>query len=221
MAATRLRDTREFYLDPEAEGLVAPLHLAFATARAGPTVLDYGCATGNYCLALRDAGFECVGVDVNERYVERARQRGLDARLATPGAPIPLAAASVDTVLLFEVLEHVPEYEFVLSEAKRVARKNVLITVPNCGAVEGLARASVVPDHMLDVDHVNFFTRAQLDTSLAKVFPSYELREEEYRDSALYRFLFPPPVGLALAALARTGVVGRRFSYRLFAEARV
>jgi len=218
MRPARCRDTRTFYLDAGSEDLVAPLHLEFAARRAGRTILDYGCATGNYCVALRAAGFNCFGVDVNERYVARARERGVDARQAIPGEPIPYDDGAFDTVLLFEVLEHVGDYEFVLAEAKRVAGKNVLITVPNCGFVDALSQASVVPDHMLDIDHVNFFTREQLEQALAATFATYEIREREYRDTALYRALFPRPFAVALAALSRAGLVRAKFSYRLFAE---
>ena len=77
MEDVQLRDTRKFYLEAGPGAFVAPGHVAFAKDRAGTAVLDYGCATGNYCLALGETGFRCTGVDVNESYVERARDHVL------------------------------------------------------------------------------------------------------------------------------------------------
>jgi ubiquinone/menaquinone biosynthesis C-methylase UbiE len=221
MEPVRLRDTRSFYLDAAAEQFVAPGHLAFVRERAGEQLLDYGCATGGYCLALTEAGYRCTGVDVNAAYIDLAKRRGVDAHLIGPDEQLPFSDASFETVLLFEVLEHVPEYQSVLREAKRVARQNVLITVPNCGSNPALQRASLVFDHMLEVDHVNFFTRSELEAVLAQLFTSYDVREEEPKDTALYQLIFPRLVAASLALLTQSGVTKRKFSYRLFAEARV
>jgi ubiquinone/menaquinone biosynthesis C-methylase UbiE len=132
-----------------------------------------------------------------------------------------LEADSVDTVLLFEVLEHVPDYEFVLQEARRVARKNVLVTVPNCGDAQRLFRASLIADHMLELDHVNFFTREAIEESLGSIFRAHDVREEEYKDTAFFQLVLPRFFALGLSALARSQLLRRRFSYRIFAEALV
>jgi 2-polyprenyl-3-methyl-5-hydroxy-6-metoxy-1,4-benzoquinol methylase len=221
MSSLRVRDTRTYYLDLSPEEAVAPGHLSFAQEHAGRSVLDFGCAIGAYCLALARLGFACTGVDVNPAYVERARLNGVDAQLVERGAPAPFPEASFDTVLLFEVLEHVPDYEQMLREAARLARKNVLITVPNCAAAEALEGSGVVFDHMLDQDHVNFFTPDMLDAALAAIFPAHEVEQREFVDRGLLRRLLPAPIGKPLSALCAAGLLGRRFSYRLFARATV
>ncbi|MDQ3777658.1 MAG: class I SAM-dependent methyltransferase [Actinomycetota bacterium] len=217
----RLRDTRSFYLEAPPDMLVAPLLLGFARERAGHRVMDFGCAVGAYALALEQHGFSCAGVDVNPRYVARARENGLDAHEPDEDGRAPFPDASFDTVLLFEVLEHVPEYERVLREAKRLARTNVLITVPNCGELDRLVAASLVFDHVLDQDHVNFFTRASLEETLARVFSRVSVEEREYRDGAVARLLFPSLLAVPAAALFRLRILRPRLSYRLFAEAHV
>jgi len=219
MEGVHLRDTRKFYLDASPEAFVAPGHVSFAKERAGREILDYGCATGNYCLTLAEAGFRCTGVDINESYAEKAREHGVNAHTIVAGRPLPFRNDSFDTVLLFEVLEHVPDYEFVLEEARRVARKNVLVTVPNCGEAPALLRASLVADHMLELDHVNFFTPETIERSLASIFRAYEIREEEYKDAAFFRLLLPRFFAAGLSVLARSGLLRKKFSYRIFAEA--
>lgn len=49
--------------------------LAFLAARlpAGGTVLDLGCGTGHYCGALAAAGFDAVGIDLDEAMIAAAR----------------------------------------------------------------------------------------------------------------------------------------------------
>jgi 2-polyprenyl-3-methyl-5-hydroxy-6-metoxy-1,4-benzoquinol methylase len=221
MSSLRLRNTRTYYLDLSPEEAVAPGHLRFAEEHAGRRVLDFGCAIGAYCLALSRLGFACTGVDVNSAYVERARANGVDTHLVERDGPAPFRDASFDTVLLFEVLEHVPDYEQVLREAARLARKNVLITVPNCAAIAALEGSGVVFDHMLDQDHVNFFTPETLDAALAAIFPAHEVEQREFVDRGLLRRLLPAAIGKPLSALCAAGLLGRRFSYRLFARATV
>ena len=108
----------------------------------------------------------------------------------------------------------------MLREARRVARSRVLITVPNNGAMPLLRRAALVFDHMLDTDHVNFFTKAELERGLGRVFDDYEVTEREYSDATVYRTLLPFPFWVPLLALNAAGLLRRRLSYRLYAEAR-
>jgi len=86
---------------------------------------------------------------------------------------------SFDTILLFEVLEHVNDPYMVLKESKRVARKNILITVPNCAQFNELRDSGLTYEHMLEKDHVNFFTKLNLENLISKEFKSFKVKEEE------------------------------------------
>ncbi len=94
-------------------------------------MLDAGCATGEYIQRLGTLGYHCVGEDVNSEYIDMAKQKGLDAHVMD-AKHLEFPDKSFDTIILFDVLEHVDRPEEVLKDARRVARKNVLITVPNC-----------------------------------------------------------------------------------------
>ena len=71
---------------------------------------------------------------------------------------IPFADNSFDTAIAIEVLEHVPHWDSILAEMLRVASRMVLISVPNIGGIPPMSRDVVVPLHILEGTHVNFFT---------------------------------------------------------------
>jgi ubiquinone/menaquinone biosynthesis C-methylase UbiE len=59
-----------------------------ACERAFPTpgrLLDLGCGTGRLCLHFARKGFECVGVDLSEEMLAKARENAQSPGVATPG----------------------------------------------------------------------------------------------------------------------------------------
>ena len=90
--------------------------------------------------------------------------------VANVDSVLPFRDQSFDSVLIFEVLEHVADIEKVLSEAFRVARKNVLITVPNSEDIELMKANDVTYAHMLSSDHLHFFDPESLADLLQALF---------------------------------------------------
>ncbi len=170
------RDSKTWYAEI-GQGIFSPHLINFCRQYAGKRILDFGCATGGYCLELKRLGFECVGVDVNEEYIKLARQKGVEAHLIKDR--LPFDDNSFDTVIMFELLEHVQDPEGILKEAKRVAKKNILITVPNCEGFEKLGSYGLAYNHFLDLDHINFFTKKDLENLLSKHFEKFKVEEKE------------------------------------------
>ena len=170
------RDTKNWYLDISD---YASQHLiTFAVNNAGDKILDAGCATGEYCQKLNGLGFKCAGVDVNPDYIAKAKKNGVEAYVMN-GKALDFSNNFFDTVLLFEVLEHVNDPNGVLKEAKRVAIKNILVTVPNCTDFSGLKGLGLTYEHMLERDHINFFTKKDLEDLLSKHFKTFRVEERE------------------------------------------
>lgn len=210
------RDTRQLYREYPA-GIVAPPLIRFVRRHAGKNILDLGCATGNYCTHLAQRGYQVAGADVNAEYVRIARERGVDARLIETG--VPFADRSVDTVLLFEVLEHVPDPAPLLAEARRIARKNVLITTPHSGDIELLQRQGLLYEHFADLDHKNFFTEKSLGELLRATFPRVTVR----KGNGLNPLGLLPlaPVRAAGRILGRLYIIPPAFYFRLYAVVEV
>ena len=189
----------------------------FAAKHAGQRILDLGCGYGAYSLALLKEGRSCVGCDVNLQYLKKAAASGLPA-VAAEG-PLPFSDKSFDTVLLFEVIEHVPPIEAILKEAFRVARKNVLVTVPNAQDLELLKGNDVTYAHMLSSDHVHFFD----PDGLSQLLGGFGSNVHVDRGDPILPFWFLSRSGgyYALRALYRAGLMRPRFFSRLYAVASV
>jgi SAM-dependent methyltransferase len=118
---TRLRD-RDFLL---MEPLLA-WTLGLAPGYAQGTILDYGCGNMPYRATFEPRGLSYIGVDVEQN------KPGTVTHVIPPGGRLPLADASVDTVLSTQVLEHVADADGYLAEVERVLRPggHLILTCP-------------------------------------------------------------------------------------------
>jgi len=214
-----IRTRQDFYNPgtPAPPGQHYRAFVRFALKHTGKRILDLGCGYGAYGQALKEAGRQCIGCDVNFQYLRQAVGHGLP--VAAVDSILPFANGTFDSVLLLEVIEHVSNFEQLLTEAFRVARKNVLITVPNSEQIELMKDNDVTYAHMLSSDHVNFFDEKSL-RELLKPFSSAVNIE---RSDPVYPFWF---VGrsipyYALRLMFRSGLLKPKFYSRLYAVASV
>ncbi len=149
--------------------------LDFIYKHAGKKILDIGCGHGVYGKELIKKDYEYIGIEANGEYVKEA-SRHVDARLMR-AEKLDFPDKSIDTVIMFEVLEHLEDPYAALEEIVRVTRKNVLISVPNIGPMVDCVEYNVVMHHFLESTHVNFFTSGMLKRFLKKYFPYVKVSE--------------------------------------------
>jgi SAM-dependent methyltransferase len=213
-----MRTRDDFYKPgiPAVPGQHYRAFVRFADRHAGISILDLGCGFGAYSSALIEEGRKCVGCDVNLEYLRSAANR---LPVVHVDSALPFKDRSFDSVLIFEVLEHVLNLEMILSEAFRIARKNVLITVPNSENIELMQANDVTYAHMLSSDHLHFFDPESLGTLLRRYSGNVSIEKSD----PIYPFWFvgrsAPFYGLKL--LFRLGLLKPRFFSRLYAVASV
>jgi SAM-dependent methyltransferase len=210
------RDTRRWYLDADALEQVDHSLVDFVQAHAGRRVLDLGCGLGGYSKVLADRGLDVTAFDVIPEYVERARSLGVRAELYD-GDRLPLADGSVDTVFLLEVVEHLEDPAALLREARRVARRNVLLSTPNC--TQSFGHVPIEFSHMLEVDHKQFFTVDSLRELLDGVYGSSVVEQDFPIDAKLAALVLPRPLRPVYRWLDRAGRIKPRYFFRLLGRA--
>jgi len=148
----------------EGWGRINQQRLRFITKYAGHTILDVGCARGEYVAFLNERGHQVFGVDLLTHQEWQQVRPQFFIRGDAPCLPFP--DQSFDTLLAFEILEHIPKPDLAVQEFSRVSRKNLIISVPDCAKNEDLLRAGLVYTHWLDLSHCNFFIQETLSRIL-------------------------------------------------------
>jgi SAM-dependent methyltransferase len=140
------------------------------------SVLDVGCGTGAYGPGLIVAGYRWLGLEANAHCCDILLRQELPfRRVELESRNLPCADREWDCAICLEVLEHVKEPEIFVHEIARAIRRRALFSVPNMEVLPYLHGWGVVPWHLLEADHKNFFTRASLRTLLQSCFRHVEV----------------------------------------------
>lgn len=100
---------------------------SYLEPQAGMSVLDIGCGTGNYALALARKGLKVTGVDISPAMLARARAKAeaesLEVEfLQADAGQLPFPDNCFDGVLSVSALEFLPDLHAALREAYRVLK---------------------------------------------------------------------------------------------------
>ncbi len=138
-------------------------------------IIDVGCGFGSYGRDLLADGYAWTGAEVSASDCAELARLGLPHR-HVDGRTLPFADASFDAALCIEVLEHIGDPRPFLREIRRVAPRQLIVSVPNCELLGYLWDHLATPWHMLEATHTNFFTRWSLGALLREFYPNVELR---------------------------------------------
>lgn len=153
---------------------VSDLLRAYLPERA--SVVDVGCGAGAYGPPLMAAGHDWLGLEANEYCCGILTRRHLPFRkVDLDSVRLPAADREFDSAICIEVLEHTKDPETFAAEIARIVRGRALFSVPNLELLPYLHDWRVVPWHLLEGDHKNFFTRASLGALLSRQFRRVEI----------------------------------------------
>lgn len=112
---------------------LAPLLIAFGGLAGGERVLDVGCGTGSLTVALAERADvrAVVGIDLTPAFVEFARARSTDPRLAFElgdARDLPFADDGFDRAFSSLVLHFIPDAATAVAEMRRVVRPGGAVT---------------------------------------------------------------------------------------------
>src|SRR5262249_49393456 len=93
------------------------------------SVLDLASGTGDFSFLVRNSNPQAtpVAVDLTERMLRLARNRGLDRAICADAGSLPFADASFDCVFIGYGLRNFPNLERAVSEIGRVTRPGGLL----------------------------------------------------------------------------------------------
>lgn len=178
---TSERVNPDWYQGSAADYLIYLFHVAsyrFAQQyTAGKEVLDYGCGTGYGSNMIAENGDSVVGIDIDSEVIGYAKSKfprpNLNFETVEPAESgrLPYQDGSFDTVVSFQVIEHVENVDRYLSEINRVLRPGgefILATPDRSARLFSLQRP-------WNMHHVTEFSAPQLAVELESVFCDVEI----------------------------------------------
>ena len=153
------------------------------------SILDFGCGRGEVLPIYEKRGFKVVGTDADEECVKISSQLGNAVLLDTKDPLAQFGEKSFDAVVCYHVLEHVPCPVETIQILSKIARKAVIIAVPNLHTLTRLFRRNVEPvneGHLQSWDHGHLLNLAQrygnlgliewgFDTTILPIFNRFGL----------------------------------------------
>lgn len=116
-------------------------------------VLDVGCGTGSYLIALSKGGRRCYGIDpLRDVSLKSAKGRAVEENVSVflcqgAGEFLPFQSSVFDVILCISTLQHVGDQRMTLREVRRVLKDKglLLISVPTIKNISTLFREVETP----------------------------------------------------------------------------
>jgi SAM-dependent methyltransferase len=144
----------------------------FIAPQVNGYTLDVGCGRGYGLDALRSASSGQVGADISIDFLRDAQfQYPATPFVRSGGDALPFDSATFDTIISFEVIEHIDDDLAFLYELKRLARGQALVAI----STPNKLISSGQEGKLLNPFHVREYTASELNNLLYRVFSKVEL----------------------------------------------
>ncbi|MFZ4698988.1 MAG: class I SAM-dependent methyltransferase [Candidatus Methylumidiphilus sp.] len=99
-------------------------------------LLDVGCGNGDFLVAAQAAGWECYGLDFDEKAIGTARTRGIEVSVGTLAAQ-RYSDNFFDAITLSHVIEHVHHPVMLLKECAKLLKPSGILwlATPNANSI--------------------------------------------------------------------------------------
>jgi SAM-dependent methyltransferase len=130
------------------------------------SMLDFGCGRGESMQIAREMGMSPVGTDTDPECVRLGSSYGPTYLLNALDPLRQFGEKSFDLVVCMHVLEHVPNPKETLVALCKIARKRVIVAVPNLGVFGDLLRPNrwvgpINEGHLQSWNHSHFKNLAE------------------------------------------------------------
>jgi len=169
-------------LDIEWEQSISTVKIDYINKFAiGKTALDIGTGKGWYAKHLADKGFSVTALDIEQQFD--------DARIpfhVASADSLPFRDKSFDTVLMFDVIEHIENEQKVLSELARVTKQRLIMSTPNVDDTK-LHKYNLVYKHHLDKTHFREYDIVELQDKLRQ--HGFKILKASYEGPVMPKFI--------------------------------
>lgn len=153
---------------------------------SGKKILDIGCSKGDYVKYLCKNSYNAYGIDL----LFHTEWKGECSKCFSIGdvCKLPYKRNDFDTVLAFEVLEHIADVDIALQEIHRIVKNNIIISIPNCKLEYIFKRSGLCYYHWTDRTHVQTFTEDSIKIVLTR--NKFVIKEIRYINPIYPEILF-------------------------------
>lgn len=148
-------------------------------------VLDAGCGTGYGAAELASVAHNVTGIDISAEALGFAAKNYPSVRFLQGSCKeLPFAAGSFDLIVMFEVIEHIAEWQRVLEEAKRVLTPEgrLVVSTPNKSFYARTRKESGPNPY-----HEHEFEYAEFRDALTATFSHVAMVLEDHTEGILFR----------------------------------
>ncbi len=101
------------------------------------SILEVGVGTGRVSKPLSELSFDLVGVDLSDRMISRAKQKGLWKLVIADAYSLPFMDDAFDAAILVHIIHLLADPVKALAEIARVVKRNVVAIVRNPASTVG------------------------------------------------------------------------------------